>query len=65
MRTLEHGNRHAGDLHAAVLLDTDPEVVKKARVLALRELPSNLAELPGWTSTAARPYVVHNGIQHA
>jgi len=50
---------------AAVLLDADPDVVKKARVLGLRKLTSNLARLQGWTSTTAKPYVVHNEIQHA
>jgi len=50
---------------AAVLLDADPGVVKKARVLGLRELTSNLAKLQGWTSTASKPHVVHNETQHA
>ena len=50
---------------AAVLLDADPDLVRKAQAIGLRELTSNLAKMQGWTSTAAKPYVVHSEIQHA
>lgn len=50
---------------AAVLLDADPDVVKKAQVLGLQELTGNLAKLQGWTPAAAKPYIVHSEVQHA
>ena len=39
---------------AAVLLDADPALVKKARTIGLGELTRNLARMQGWVSTPAR-----------
>jgi DNA-directed RNA polymerase specialized sigma24 family protein len=36
---------------AAILLDTQPDLVRKASALGLRELTLNLARMQGWNST--------------
>jgi DNA-directed RNA polymerase specialized sigma24 family protein len=50
---------------AAVLLDGDQDLVRKAQTIGLRELTRNLARMQGWTSTATGSYVVTGEMQHA
>jgi hypothetical protein len=50
---------------AATLLDADRDLVRKAQIIGLRELTRNLASMQGWTSTAAKGYVVTSEMQHA
>jgi hypothetical protein len=50
---------------AAILLDADLDLVRNARMTALRELTRNLAEMQGWKSTSTMPYVMTSEIQHA
>jgi len=50
---------------AAILLDGDRELVRKARTIGLRNITRNLALMQGWTCTAARSYVVTGEMQHA
>jgi DNA-directed RNA polymerase specialized sigma24 family protein len=49
----------------ALLLDSERDLVRKARMIGLRELTSNLARIQGWTSTATRSAVVMSEMQHA
>jgi hypothetical protein len=50
---------------AAVLLDAEPELIRKARAIGLMELTSRLARMQGWTSAAGNPLVVPNETQYA
>jgi DNA-directed RNA polymerase specialized sigma24 family protein len=50
---------------AAVLLDADTDLVRKAQVIGSRELTSNLARMQGWTSTAAKPFIAHKEMRYA
>jgi DNA-directed RNA polymerase specialized sigma24 family protein len=50
---------------AAILLDADQDLVRKARRIGLHELTRNLAEMQGWTSDAGRSYVMTIEMQHA
>jgi DNA-directed RNA polymerase specialized sigma24 family protein len=50
---------------AAILLDCDQGLVRKAQASALHELTGNLARIQGWTSTPPRSYVVTSELQHA
>jgi DNA-directed RNA polymerase specialized sigma24 family protein len=50
---------------AAILLDADQDLVRKARMAGLRELTSNLAKMHGWTSDHAQAYVMTAEMQHA
>ena len=48
-----------------ILLNSERDLVRKAQMIALRELTRNLARKRGWTSTAPRSYVVTSEMQHA
>ncbi len=50
---------------AAILLDSDRDLVRKAQLTGLRALTHNLARMQGWASTANRSYVVTNELQDA
>ena len=50
---------------AAVLLDVDRDLVRKARIIGLQDLMRNLAGIRGWTYTASRSYVRTRELQHA
>jgi len=50
---------------AAVLLDVDRDLVRKARIIGLQDLTRNLAGIRGWTYTASRSYVRTRELQHA
>ena len=50
---------------AAILLDADPALVRKAQMSGLRELTLNLARMQGWTPTATSPDVLIGEMQHA
>jgi len=50
---------------AATLLDAGRDLVRKAVTAGLRELTRNLARMHGWTSTAAKSYVITSEMQHA
>jgi DNA-directed RNA polymerase specialized sigma24 family protein len=43
---------------AAILLDSDRDLVRKAQLTGLRALTRNLARMQGWTSTATTSYAV-------
>ena len=49
----------------ALLLDGERDLVRKARMIGLRELTRNLARIQSWTSTATRSAVVMSEMQHA
>jgi len=49
---------------AAILLDVNPNLVRKAQVIGLRELTSQLATMQGWKSALAGPLVASE-LQHA
>jgi len=49
---------------AAILLDGDRDLVRKAQTIGLRELTSNLARMQGWTSSSTESYVVTSEIGH-
>jgi DNA-directed RNA polymerase specialized sigma24 family protein len=49
---------------ATVLLDTDPDLVRKARAAGLLELTANLARIQSWRSTAAKPHLAQSEAQH-
>jgi DNA-directed RNA polymerase specialized sigma24 family protein len=49
----------------AILLDSERNLVRKARMIGLRDLTRNLARIQGWTSTATRSAVVMSEMQHA
>jgi len=48
----------------ALLLDSEPGLVQKARAIGLRELTRNLAAMQASTSNANRSYVFRNEVQH-
>jgi len=50
---------------AASLLDVDHDSVRRAQIIGLRELTSNLARMQGWTSTPTNSYVMTSETQHA
>ena len=50
---------------AAILLDADPALVRKAQMFGLRELTLNLARMQGWMPTATRSDVLTSEMQHA
>lgn len=50
---------------AAILLDADRTLVRKAQLNGLRELTRNLARMQGWTSTGSQGYVLKSEMQHA
>jgi hypothetical protein len=50
---------------AAILLDADAALVRKAQAAGLRELTSNLARLQGWTSPATKSTAITSELQHA
>jgi DNA-directed RNA polymerase specialized sigma24 family protein len=50
---------------AAVLLDADPELVRKAQAAGVAELTINLARIQGWQSAEATPVQLAEGPQHA
>jgi DNA-directed RNA polymerase specialized sigma24 family protein len=50
---------------AAVLLDTEPEFVKKAQSIGIAELTSRLATMQGWSSKSVGSPVLPNGTQYA
>ena len=50
---------------AAVLLDANPDLVIKARTIALRELTGNLARMQGWKSNTTGSYVVMSELRNA
>jgi DNA-directed RNA polymerase specialized sigma24 family protein len=50
---------------AAILLDGDRDLVRKAQMTGLWELTRNLARMQGWTSSATKSYVVRSEMQHA
>jgi len=41
------------------------DLVRKAKMIGLRELTRNLARLQGWTSTATKSYLTTSEMQHA
>ena len=49
----------------AILLDSERDLVRKAKMIGLRELTRNLARLQGWTSTATKSYLTTSEMQHA
>jgi len=49
---------------AAILLDSAPELVRKAQIIGLRDLTRNLAVVQGWKSTPSLPYVLKTEMQH-
>jgi DNA-directed RNA polymerase specialized sigma24 family protein len=49
---------------AAILLDADRDLVRKAQIIGLRELTLNLARAQGWTSTATGSDVDTSEMQH-
>jgi DNA-directed RNA polymerase specialized sigma24 family protein len=49
----------------AVLLDGERDLVRKARIIGLRELTRNLARMQTWTSTDTRSNVATSEMQHA
>jgi len=50
---------------AAILLNSERDLVQKAQTIGLRELTRNLARLQGWTFTVTKPYAVTSEMQHA
>jgi DNA-directed RNA polymerase specialized sigma24 family protein len=50
---------------AAILLDGTPDLVRKARIFALRQLTRNLGRMQGWTSAEPESYVITGEMQHA
>jgi DNA-directed RNA polymerase specialized sigma24 family protein len=50
---------------AAILLDADLDLVRKARVRGLHELTHNLARMQGWTSDTTKSFVMTSEMQHA
>jgi hypothetical protein len=50
---------------AAILLDAEPDLIRKAQAIALRELTANLARIQGWKSTRPRRCVLYGEVQHA
>jgi hypothetical protein len=50
---------------AAVLLDAEPELIRKAQAMGLMELTNRLARMQGWTSVAGNPLVVRSETQYA
>jgi len=50
---------------AAILLDAEQDLVRKAQMIGLRELTRNLARIQGWTSTTTRSDVVTSEMQDA
>jgi DNA-directed RNA polymerase specialized sigma24 family protein len=49
----------------AILLDSERNLVRKARMIGLRDLTRNLARIQGWTSTTIKPSIVTSEMQHA
>lgn len=49
----------------AILLDAAPKLVRKARIVGLRELTRNLANAQGWTPSAPAPFLIAGEMQHA
>ena len=50
---------------AAILLDADLELVRKAQMIGLRQLTLNLARMQGWTPAATNSIVLTSEAQHA
>jgi len=50
---------------AAILLDGDRDLVRKAQSIGLRDLTFNLARMQGWTSSASESYGVTGEVRHA
>ena len=50
---------------AAILLDVDRDLVRKARIIGLQELTRNLGRMPGWTFTVSRSCLRKSELQHA
>ncbi len=50
---------------AAILLDAELELVRKAQAIGLMELTSRLARMQGWTSAARNPLVLPSETQYA
>jgi len=51
--------------NAAILLDVDRAVVRKARIIGLQELTRNLARIQGWTFEVSRSCLRTTELQHA
>jgi hypothetical protein len=49
---------------AAVLLNVDRDLVRKARIIGLQELTRNLARMQGWTYTVTRSCLRTKELQH-
>jgi DNA-directed RNA polymerase specialized sigma24 family protein len=49
---------------AAILLDVDRDLVRKARIIGLQELTRNLARMQGWTYTVSRSCLRTKEYQH-
>lgn len=50
---------------AAILLDAEPDLVRKAQAAGVRELTINLARMQGWTPAAANSNQLTNEWDHA
>jgi len=50
---------------AAILLDSDPDLVRKGQAIGLQELTRNLARMQGWTSVTTSQHVVMSEMEHA
>jgi len=50
---------------AALLLDSERDLVQKAKMIGLRELTRNLARNQGWRSTATQSYMIAGEMEHA
>jgi hypothetical protein len=49
----------------ALLMDSERDLVRKAKMIGLRELTRNLARNQGWTSTATQSYMIAGEMEHA
>jgi len=49
----------------AILLNSEPDLVRKAQMIGLRELTRNLAWKQGWTPTDTKSYIVTSEMEHA
>jgi DNA-directed RNA polymerase specialized sigma24 family protein len=47
-----------------ILLNSERDLIRKARMIGLRELTRNLAGIQGWTSTAPKPSIVTSEMQY-
>jgi len=50
---------------AAILLNSERDLVRKAQMIGLVELTRNLARMQGWTSTVTKPYLATSELQDA